>query len=158
MTFIINKIEDRHIKAVTKIIEKEWGSPVIVKGRLHYPEKLPGYIAENMDEIVGLITCHIEEDQCEIVTLNSFLPNRGIGSSLIKAVKKTAKQAGCRRLWLITTNDNIDAIRFYQMKGFNLSALYKGAVDESRKQKPEIPQHGCYGIPIHDEVELEMPL
>ena len=69
------------------------------------------------------------------------------------------REHGLRRLWVLTTNDNVDALRFYQRRGFRLSALRPGAVDEARRQlKPEIPELGEYGIPIRDEIELEMPL
>lgn len=62
------------------------------------------------------------------------------------------------RLWLITTNDNMEALRFYQKRGFILSALYPNALEESRKLKPEIPEVGLEGIPLRDEIELEFKL
>ena len=60
---------------------------------------------------------------------------------------------------LITTNDNVDALRFYQRRGFVLTELRPGAVDESRRMKPQIPLVGAYGIPIRDELVLvrELP-
>ncbi|MEW5718069.1 MAG: GNAT family N-acetyltransferase, partial [Chloroflexota bacterium] len=82
----------------------------------------------------------------------------GIGSALIDAVKLRARQAGCKRLWLITTNDNLTALRFYQKRGFTLAALHRNALEESRKIKPEIPLVGEHGIPLRDEIELEMML
>jgi hypothetical protein len=39
--------------------------------------------------------------------------------------------------------------------GFTLAAVHKGALNESRKLKPEIPLFGIDGIPITDEIELE---
>lgn len=54
----------------------------------------------------------------------------------------------------MTTND--EALRFYQRRGFRLSALRTGAVDESRSRlKPQIPTAGDFGIPVRDEIELE---
>jgi ribosomal protein S18 acetylase RimI-like enzyme len=73
-------------------------------------------------------------------------------------VKKSATLKGCRRLWLITTNDNTDALRFYQKHGFMLVAVHRNAIEESRKLKPEIPLIGNNNIPIRDEIELEMML
>ena len=79
--------------------------------------------------------------------------------ALIAAVKDIAGRAGCTRLWVITTNDNVDALRFYQRRGFTLAALHAGAVDESRARlKPEIPVFGDHGIPLRDELELEQPV
>ena len=77
---------------------------------------------------------------------------------LIAEVKRVATQAGCTRLWLITTNDNVDALRL-QRRGCRLAALHRGAVDDSRARlKPEIPEIGGYQIPLRDELELEQEL
>jgi hypothetical protein len=85
-------------------------------------------------------------------------PGQGVGTALIEAVKVAAIEAGCRRLWLMTTNDNLHALGFYQRRGFRLVAVYPGAVDAARLLKPEIPLLGNDGIPIRDEIELEIAL
>jgi ribosomal protein S18 acetylase RimI-like enzyme len=108
--------------------------------------------------VAGLVTYHIAGNGCEIVTLDSLRPSLGIGTTLIESVKAAAGAAGCRRLWLITTNDNLHALGFYQKRGFRLAAVHPGAVNESRKLKPEIPLIGNDGIPIRDEIELEIVL
>jgi hypothetical protein len=60
---------------------------------------------------------------------------------------------------VITTNDNVDALRFYQRRGFRLAALHQGAVDDSRARlKPEIPEIGEHRIPLRDELDLELEL
>ena len=82
----------------------------------------------------------------------------GIGTALIDAVKDVATMARCKRLWLITTNDNMAALHFFQKRGFMLVAVYPNALEQSRKLKPEIPLIGIDGIPLRDEIELEMPL
>lgn len=132
-------------------------SRAVSRGRLHDVARLPGFIAEQDGERVGVITMSIEGGECEIVTLNSLVEGAGIGSALIEAVRQEAMVAGCRRLWLITTNDNTPALRFYQRQGFRLAALRPGAVDAARRTlKPEIPLTGVDGIPIRDEIELEL--
>jgi ribosomal protein S18 acetylase RimI-like enzyme len=79
-----------------------------------------------------------------------------VGTALLEAVERIAAERGCRRLWLLTTNDNVDALRFYQRRGFRLARLNPGAVDEARARlKPELPTVGDYGIPIRDELVLE---
>jgi len=100
----------------------------------------------------------IEGDQCEITTLNSLVEKEGIGASLIDAVRDVAVAARCKRLWLITTNDNTAALHFYQKRGFVLAALHPNALEKSRKLKPEIPLTGIDGIPLRDEIELELTL
>ena len=128
------------------------------RGRIHYPQELPGFVAMRDDKPVGLVTYRIDGSQCEIVTLNSVVEGLGIGSGLIDAVKSAAISAKCHRIWLITTNDNTPALRFYQKRGFVLVAVYINAIEQSRKLKPEIPMVGLDGIPLRDEIELEMSL
>jgi len=144
---------------LSRFVAENWGTDkIVVHGVTYHPCDLPGFVAVEGGERIGSITYHIEGDSCEIVTLGTTRPSIGAGTALIEAVKETARQAGCRRLWVITTNDNIDALRFYQKRGFVLVAVHRGAVEEARKIKPEIPRVGSDGIPLRDEIELEMPL
>ena len=94
---------------------------------------LPGFIFIEGEVIKGVVTYNISDEECEIVTLNSFEENRGIGTTLINAVLDVARKNNCKRLWLITTNDDINAIRFYQKKGFDLKAAHINAIELSRK-------------------------
>lgn len=125
-------------------------------GTVYRPAGLPGFLAAWDGESAGVVTYHLEGDACEIVTLDSLRPGQGIGTALIEAVRAVAAEAGCRRLWLITTNDNLHALGFYQKRGFRLVAIHAGAVDQARKLKPAIPRLGSDGIPIRDELELEI--
>ncbi len=137
---------------------ENWGAPyVIAHDELIVPGDLPGFIAEVDSRPAGLITYRIDGDACEIVTLDSRPRYRGTGTALIEAVDEVARRAECARLWLITTNDNLDALRFYQRRGFHLVRVDSGAVERARRLKP-IPQIGDYGIPIRDEIELERRL
>lgn len=155
----IRRIQRSDRRWIIKLITEHWGSNLVVsRGKDHQPDQLPGFVALQGGQPVGLLTYRIEGDQCEIVTLDSMIEGVGIGRELIEAVKGAAKTAGCSRLWLITTNDNLHALRFYQRRGFLLVALHVNAVEESRRIKPEIPVIGMDGIPIRDEIELEMLL
>lgn len=143
-------------EAVGSILRRFWGSPRIVsRGRLHDGDSLPGFAAFGAAGMTGLITYNIENRDCEIVSLNSLREGAGIGSALIEAVRRRAAEHGCRRLWLITTNDNTPAIEFYKRRGFKIAAVHKGAIAESRKLKPSIALYGIDGVPITDEIEME---
>jgi ribosomal protein S18 acetylase RimI-like enzyme len=138
------------------VSEKEWASnKVVTRGKVYLVDQLPGFVAMQNDERVGLLTYKINNEDCEIITLNSFIENRGIGSDLLDKIESFSSSIGCKRIWLITTNDNLNALRFYQKKGYKLSAFYQNAVEKARKLKPEIPPIGLDGIPIRDEIELE---
>ena|SRR5436309_3015515 len=138
---------------------EHWGSnKVVSRGVVHYPQDLPGFVASYEGEKVGLVTYNITGASCEIVTINSIQPSAGVGTALIEAVRDIAIKSECTRLWLITTNDNMNALRFYQKRGFVLVAIHRNALDISRKLKPEISLIGNDGIPLRDEIELEMIL
>ena len=77
------------------------------------------------------------------------------GEALVKAVERVVTQSSCRRLWFITTNDNLNALRFYQKRGFELVSVHRNALEKSRKLKPVIPLIGIDSIPLRDEIELE---
>ena len=107
---------------------------------------------------MGLLTYTIDGDSCEIVTIDAMVERRGVGSLLIAAVEDAARDAGCTRLWLITTNDNEGALGFYRANGFELVAVHEGAVARSRELKPSIPLVNEAGVPIQDEIEMERRL
>jgi GNAT superfamily N-acetyltransferase len=144
---------------VRTLLTQRWYSPrIVTRGRVHQADQLPGFIAEDASGLLGLTTYRLEAGQCEVVTLDSLAGRRGIGTALLAAVQAAARAAGCRRLWLITTNDNLQALRFYQRRGLVLAALHRDALRESRKLKPEIGAIGADGIPLRDEIELELRL
>lgn len=136
-----------------------WGSEeMISRGRVYRSEQLEGFVVEEADQWVGLLTFVVENDECEVTSLDSLRERQGLGSLLIGTAIEEARRRDCRRLFLITTNDNLNALGFYQKRGFEIVAVYRGAVNASRKSKPSIPWIGMNGIPLRDEIELEMPL
>lgn len=158
-TVSILTLDENNRPWVREFTCEHWGDEMVVAhGVVYYPARLSGFLAESGGERVGLVTFQVQGKQCEVVTLDSLSSGMGVGTMLMDAVKQAAVQAGCTRLWLITTNDNLDALRFYQRRGFELAALHRGAVTEARKIKPAIPLAGAYDIPIRDEIELEMSL
>ncbi len=155
----IREITDQDRVWLADVLRERWGAPImIVHGVTYDVSSLPGFIAEEQDEWVGVVTYHQEEQACEIASLDSLRPGQGIGTLLLDAVKQTARCSGCTRLWLITTNDNLNALRFYQKRGFVLVAVHRNAVQRARALKPQIPLIGEHGIPLRDEIELEMLL
>ncbi len=144
---------------VRETLQARWGEVrVVSRGAVWDPVALPGFIAEADETRVGLVTYRIGDGECEIMTLDALQEREGVGTALIAAVIDAARAAGVARVWLITTNDNLDALRFYQRRGFALAALHRGALRESRRLKPSIPATGAYGIPLRDELELERRL
>jgi GNAT superfamily N-acetyltransferase len=146
--------EARDDQWIREVLTDAWRSThVISRGVVHDAAELPAIIAEDVEGRVGLLTYRIDDSSCEVVTINSFQP--GAGTALLDAVLEIARAERCRRAWLVTTNDNLRALRFYQRRGWDLVAIHTGAVDEARKLKPEIPLTGQEGIALRHELELE---
>jgi GNAT superfamily N-acetyltransferase len=144
---------------MTGLLEERWGSTTVVsRGRSHDVLQLPALVAEAGERRVGLASYCIDGDQFELVTIDAVVVERGVGGALLAAAQRVASAEGCRRLWLITTNDNLGALRFYQRRGLRLVAVHPGDVDRAREIKPQIPAVGSFGIAIHDELELEVDL
>ena len=158
-SFVVRPVNEDDRAWIERHLERSWGSTTIIsRGTAHDGSQLPGLLAVRGDEVVGLATYHVAGDDCELVSLDSLREGQGIGSALLAGVGEEAGAQGCHRLWLITTNDNLGAIRFYQRRGMRLVAIHPGAVDEARRLKPSIPLIGEHGIPIHDELEFELEL
>jgi GNAT superfamily N-acetyltransferase len=144
---------------IKQLLISAWGSvKVVSRGKIYDASKLPGLIAYYQKKPVGLLTYHLSNTTCEIITLNSLMEGKGIGSELISSVREIAVAHQCHRLWLITTNDNLQALGFYQKRGFYITAIHLNAIEASRKLKPQIPLYGNEGIPLRDEIELEIKL
>ncbi len=143
-------------KWIIEILSESWGSSVVIaRGLVHQADQLPGLIAEIDGQKVGLLTYTIEPEVLEIITINVLRKREGVGRALMEEVLRIAKSKGCSQVRVVTTNDNTPAIQFYQAIQFEIVAVRKGAVENSRKLKPSIPLTGFEGIPITDEIELE---
>lgn len=150
---------DRDRPWVEGVIAQQWGLPVVSVSGVHDPSAYPGFIFEMDGRPVGAVTYSISGDACEVVTLNSGISGRGIGRALMAEAAKAARAAGCRRLWLVTTNDNIRAIDFYQRFGMDLVRVHRHFVDEVRRHKPGVEvAEGDGVIPFRHALEFELLL
>ncbi|PAE24971.1 GNAT family N-acetyltransferase [Bacillus sp. 7894-2] len=151
----IYTVEDLPKNKIIEFFKLHWESPeMVISSGVYDCSALDGFAVLNEDKIIGLITYIIKNTECEIISLDSTEEGKGIGTSLVQEVENLAKKKNCRIVKLITTNDNLLALKFYQKRGFFLSKIIHNAVEEARKVKPEIPLIGNDGIPIRDEIEL----
>lgn len=156
----IRPLRDDEREDLARVVQESWGSSLIVsRGTVHDVRDLPCLVVTNGSRWPGLAAYRIAGGECEIVLIEAFERGHGTGTALLDGVIEAARAAAARRLWLVTTNDNLDALRFYQRRGMRLVRLWPGAVTRARQLlKPEIPATGDHGIPICDELELEMDL
>jgi GNAT superfamily N-acetyltransferase len=145
-------------------LRERWGSTTVAtRDRLRDAVTLEALVAvdttcEHEPERVGLLTYRIDTEGLEVVTIDTLRTCCGIGTGLMARAIQTARDSGAPRVWLITTNDNLHAIKFYEKQGFRIIAVHRGAVDRARVLKPSIPLVAENGIELHDELELELIL
>jgi GNAT superfamily N-acetyltransferase len=143
------------------LLVRRWGDPVVVRSRFYpidacvYPiDACDIFIAGNLEGIAAV--SGRDRPIAELVAINAFIRHQGIGSALLRSIVDGLE--GFEALRLTTTNDNLDALRFYQRRGFRLHTLRPGAVDAARAHKPTISAVGEHGIPIRDELDLILQL
>ncbi len=151
-------VEDDRPWAIELRRERSGGAVVVTRGKARDASLLEGFVAEIDGEPAGLATYETRGAESELITLDSLREGVGVGSALVAAVANAAWRQECRRLSVVTTNDNVRALGFYQRRGFILVALRKGAIEKARRIKPEIPALGYDDIPIRDELELALDL
>jgi N-acetylglutamate synthase-like GNAT family acetyltransferase len=155
---MIRPISDSDRDAVQAALIEAWSGPVAV---VHDEQinmlELPALVAVNgRGDLLGVITFRDCQGSYEVISLNALVSAGGVGTKLLSAVFDLARAARRERVWLITTNDNLDAIRFYQRRGMRLVNVDCGAVDRARVRKPAIPLIGENGIELHDELAFEI--
>ena len=159
VAIVVRPIHESDQAWLARATVEGWGSDrVVSRGRVtENLSRLPGFVAERDGKPAGFALVRLEGDELEVVAIRSLREREGVGTALLGAVQAEAKRVGCRRVWLVTTNDNLDAIRFYQRRGWEWVAFHVDAVTESRRLKPELPQIGAYGIEIRHELDFEAP-
>ena len=142
---------------IDAFIKQHWyTTTMIIRGKAIDMTKTEGFYFREGEDIIGLITYMVYDNLLEIISLDSLHENQGIGSKLLGAVIHEAKERKLQKIVLITTNDNINAMKFYQKRGFDMVHLFHDALAVSRKLKPEIPLIGENSIPLRHEIEFEL--
>ena len=155
----VGQVEPGDRARVDAFLEGHGARAVARGGELVDASLYPALIAQEDGKIVGVLTYIPAGHAWEVLTLHAEPRRNGSGTALMHAVEGEARKAGARELILTTTNDNLDALRFYQRRGFDLVGIDPGAVDRARKDlKPQIPRVGEFGIPIRDELRLRKVL
>ena len=153
------RISSSNRNLVNAFIKQHWyTTTMIIRGKEIDMTKVDGFYFRDGKTIIGLITYIVYNNTLEITSLDSLQENQGIGSELVETVIHEAKERNLQKIVLITTNDNINAIRFYQKRGFDMAHLFRNAMDISRKLKPEIPSIGDNSIPLRHEIEFELSI
>ena len=155
----IKPITNQSRQSVISFFKEHWGSAkMIISSGTFDCAQLDGYMYEEDEMILGLLTYVVHEDALEVISLDSIREGQGIGTQLMHEAELLAKEKGLTKITLITTNDNLTALKFYQKRGYRIVEVIPDAVAEARKVKPTIPLIGNDDIPLHDELLLEKHL
>jgi GNAT superfamily N-acetyltransferase len=133
---------------------RPWGIPIVSVGRQFLPEDVEGLVVPGADRPRALVTWAVDGAEAEIVTLDAFEPGRGLGSLLLAEAERRCAAAGATTIRLMTTNDNLPALRFYLRRGYRLARVHLDAMDEVFRVKPERPHAGIDGVALRDLWEL----
>jgi N-acetylglutamate synthase-like GNAT family acetyltransferase len=148
------RVPDRDYIRAT--LTEHWGDTVVAgHGEEMDAAQLPALVAYRGVNRVGVVTYRPDVTAWEVVTLNATPPGAGAGTALLDALRAKAIRHDVRRLWLVVTNDDTHALRFFQRYGFDLCALHRDAVTEARGRRPGIPLEND-GIPVRHELRLEL--
>jgi ribosomal protein S18 acetylase RimI-like enzyme len=151
--------DEEELKRLVRRVRSTWGESVVRHGEVVDPadgELLGAYVE---DEIIGVATYALRGHECEVVAIEAYQERQGIATALMDEIRARAVAADCSRLWLVTTNDNVPAIGFYQKWGMDLAVLRRDSMTDARTRlKPSIPETGYEGIPIRHELEFESEL
>lgn len=152
----IKEITKDNREKIVSFFKVHWGSPeMVISTGIYQCDQLDGFIFEEDNEIIGLVTYVIKDHELEVISLDSIQEGKGIGTSLMEKVENVAKQKGIQVVSLVTTNDNLHALKFYQKRGYRITNVIPDAVNRARKIKPSIPLIGNEGIPLNDELILK---
>ena len=134
-------------------LQHRWGGDTLLtRGKEHKVASASGFLATEGQKIVGVLTYADDGEHCEVLTLDALEPGRGIGRLLVDALMES-REVG-EVITVVTSNDNLDALGFYQRIGFQLTAVLPEAINNARLTKPSIPTVSKRGIPIRDELVL----
>lgn len=149
----IRAVGDADVPWAERLLGGFGGRLQVRLGSVVDPLACPGLVAERDGQPVGIVTYDADGDDVEVVYIEVTAKHQGVGTRLLDAVED---RTGAQRLWLVTTNDNLDALRFYQRRGFRIREVRPGASDEARRTlKPSMSEVGNFGIPIRDEIVVE---
>lgn len=157
MSYTIRPIADKDHETVATQIRNEWTTT-----RLGYIDHiieshgLPGFVAEIDGKFVGALTWRIYENCLQVVTVISDKEGLGIGSALLKEAEEEAKRQGIPRVLISTENSYIDALSFYQKRGYLLHRVHINVMGylNGIRGWSAIPKIDTNGIPIRDQIDL----
>lgn len=144
-----------------QLVKRKWGTDaVVIGGKVRSVDDMALLAARDPKGVLLGVAYYILTES--IALLGAIVATEaggsGAGSALFEAVAAEGRQRGLRKLRAVTTNDNFEAMRFYQKRGMHFMTLFPGGMNAFRAFRPQLISEGRHGIPCRDMLELEMDL
>jgi ribosomal protein S18 acetylase RimI-like enzyme len=153
----ISKMNLNDKAKIREFVKRFWGEDEQLSfDRRFMVSGLPAYTAKIGKEIVGFVSFTEMDDALIIVALGTLprFQNAGIGGSLIRKVEAEARKLKKKRLLVSTSNDDLPALAFYQLLGFQIYEVKPNVITEKHGKV----QEGIGGLPVRDELRLRKSL
>ena len=156
---IFHEITPDNRKAVNEFLKEHWyATTMVLRGEILDMTRAEGFFLEEEGAILALLTYRFDGKIFEILSLDSLRENEGTGTRMVDEALRRARALGAEKMVVLTSNDNMRAMGFYQKRGFDLVKLYRNGLDAARRLKPDIPMVGRDNIPLRHELEFELML
>lgn len=154
---IVRPCEDADRQAVLDLFERDFGSTRVSAFEAeHALVDVPALVATVKDGLLaGALAYRIDGEALQMLALatDPMWQRSGVGGHLVARAEVLAREAGCRRAVLVTSNDNLPALYFYQRQHYRVAAVAIGSLVARAAGRP-----GFAGIHVRDEIRLEKDL
>jgi GNAT superfamily N-acetyltransferase len=153
----VHEATDRDRAVVRDLFQRDFGRTQIVAfGDVMNVDEMPALVALTYEDVSGALAYRLRGDGLHIVALatDALWQRSGVGGHLVAEAELLARRLSLARVIVTTTNDNVQALYFYQRRGYRITAVVPGSVIAQTKQERD----GFGGIPVRDEVQLEKRL
>ncbi len=151
----IHQAFSEDVETIEEMVKLFWGDPKqLMFNQSFIVTEYPAIVVKNNGKLVGFISYTPFDDDAVLILALGILPQFqgcGIGKELVAHIEKIAQKQGHQRLLVVTTNDNLPALAFYQRIGFQLYEVVPNVV----AQKLGGLYPGIADIPIRDELRLQ---
>ena len=107
------------------------------------------------NQLAGALAYRFTEDGLQMLALatDPMWQRAGVGGHLVAEAERLAKEAGRQRAAIVTSNDNLPALYFYQRQHYRIASITPGSLINRAAGRP-----GFAGIAVRDEIRLEKDL
>ncbi len=152
---VIPYLDDETARSL--LIKQRGDDALVIGGKAHTASEMTLKAAFSPDGRLGGVACYRMTGMVALLGAIVVMDGgRGMGTALFNAVADEARAQKMKRLRAITTNDNFEAMAFFQKRGMRFMSMFPGGVDAYRAFKPGLREPGFHGISCRDVFEPDL--